>query len=65
MIILSKDMYISHPDKIVDKYSYTYKNDTHIDFDAQHNDKDCKNKFDDHVEIPKCKRLQSKLVCYH
>lgn len=36
--------------------------DTHIDFDAQHNDKDCKNKFDDHVGIPKCKRLQSKLV---
>ena len=64
-------MYINKIDYIITKYNNTYhrkikkkpidvKSRTHIEFDAENNDKDPKFKVGDHVRISKYKNIFAK-----
>ena len=68
MTSISKNVYINKLDDIVRKYNNTYhrsikmkpvdvKDNTHIDFKKEINDKDPKFKVGDHVKISKCKNI--------
>ena len=71
MILVSKNVYISKLDDIVDEYNTTYhrtikmkpvdvKDNTYIDFEKKFNDKDPKFKVEDHVRISKYKNIFAK-----
>ena len=68
---ISKNVYIDKLDDIVNEYNNTYhrtfnmnpvdvKNNTHIDFDKDINDKDPKFQVGDHVRISKYKNIFAK-----
>ena len=68
MTAVSKNVYIDKWDEIVDKYSNTYhvtirmkpvdiKLGTYTDCGVEHNDKDPKFKFGDHMRISKYKNI--------
>ena len=68
MTSISKNVYIDKLDEIVNKYNNTYyrpvkmnpvdvKDNTHIDFGKENNNKDPKFQVGDHIRIPKYKNI--------